>query len=195
MADNYLERRMEDYRRGVQSRPRQTSRAPRCSSLKILAAATPDETLAAILAPLVQGGHRVAITAPRSSAATETAQRCGARLFPDDYSLAEILDCYEGSTDALLIYRHTDPAGIARRWLDARRILPEQPRHGRIVLMESPAADLADLAEAAAEAGVTVNEIVAGKASAKVLADTLRWILSPLSDHISAHSFRPDLAY
>ena len=52
MADNYLERRMEDYRSGSRNTPRRAPRLPKKSVLKILIVAEPDEALHSIIAPL-----------------------------------------------------------------------------------------------------------------------------------------------
>ena len=195
MADNYLERRMEDYRSGSRNTPRRAPRLPKKSVLKILIVAEPDEALHSIIAPLAAAGHRVALAAPRSPLSSATAQKGGARLFPDDFPLDALFAQYEGYTDVPIMYRHPSPAATVEAWLEARSSLTDCPKHGRIILIDSPVESLEETARQAAPMAATVNAMTAeGKPTAAV-ADTLRWLMSPLADHISGHSFVPDLVY
>lgn len=98
MADNYLERKMEDYRRGTSSTRRltHTGDAPGVLRLKVQprpvliynAVGTGDETL---ISMLTGAGFKVAFTAADTSWARALAQRVGALYLPEAAGAVELL--------------------------------------------------------------------------------------------------------
>lgn len=98
MADNYLERKMEDYRRGVSATHRLTHtgdapgvlrlRLQPCPVLIYNAEGTADETL---ISMLTGAGFKVAFTAADMSWARALAQRVGALYLPSADGAVDLL--------------------------------------------------------------------------------------------------------
>ncbi len=98
MADNYLERKMEDYRRGVSATHRLTHtgdmpgvlrvRLQPCPLLIYNAAGSGDETL---ISMLTGAGFKVAFTAADTAWARALAQRVGALYLPSADGAVDLL--------------------------------------------------------------------------------------------------------
>lgn len=110
MADNYLERRMDDYRSGriaAANRPRRR----RIPTATFLLSGLPSPLLDAVICALRAAGT-VVLCGDDSPAFRETAQRTGARLYPycDDAPARAHADC--GTFD-LAVAVLTDPTPLA----------------------------------------------------------------------------------
>lgn len=104
MADNYLERRMEDYRAGRLGHPASHSRAttlpspqaePSLSGARVFIvtrSASASPRTAALIRLLRSQGCRVAFTDTDSAAGNRLAQATGAQCHPVDCSDADALD-------------------------------------------------------------------------------------------------------
>lgn len=101
MADNYLEKRMEDYRSGRLPKAR-TSRSRTRAALEFPAMRICilgiTEATTAVITRLVATGCRVAFTAAAGVDGTKTAQTCGGRFYP--CSAAEMMLSLEKEGDA-----------------------------------------------------------------------------------------------
>lgn len=89
MADNYLEKRMEDHRAGRDGGPRRHAVGPRPGWLTmrypaqtVTVGGTWPEALEAVASAFVQAGCRVALVEAFFAGAEETARRVGARYYP-----------------------------------------------------------------------------------------------------------------
>lgn len=103
MADNYLEKKMDDYRRGVNAKaPRRSyinPAAPRCLTVEPqrIAAVISDDALLQALLPLLQGlpGVKVAFAGSDGRAGSHLAQSSGALFVPvtahDESALAKVI--------------------------------------------------------------------------------------------------------
>ncbi|MCM1051417.1 MAG: hypothetical protein NC349_05595 [Paenibacillus sp.] len=98
MADNYLEKRMEEYRSGrlaSTSRSTPSMRSPRKNNqlslsydpmVVVIIGITPGEELAETIMAFTSVGCRVAFTSGNPKASTALAQRSGARYYPEGYA-------------------------------------------------------------------------------------------------------------
>ncbi len=90
MADNYLEKRMEDYVRGRQvSAPRHAGPRPgwlnlRYPPLTVFVRNADTSAGEAVVGLFVQSGCKVVFTASGRKSGTDVARRCGGRFYPVD---------------------------------------------------------------------------------------------------------------
>lgn len=103
MADNYLEKRMEEYRSGrlaSVSRTTPSMRSPRKNNqlslsydpmVVVIKGGTAGDELAETLSAFTSVGCRVAFTACDPKACTSLAQRYGARYYPEGYDFGSML--------------------------------------------------------------------------------------------------------
>ena len=115
MADNYLEKRMEDYARGrlagSKARP---GRRSGVASVKypaqgVAVGGAGDGRSRAVIRMLVESGNRVAFTCPDSKTGTAMAQECGGRFYPTgaDAMAADLSARGEG-VDTVICFTGTD---------------------------------------------------------------------------------------
>lgn len=137
MADNYLERRMDDYRSGRLAKPSRGTRSLpadamilRYPPLRILIVAPgPDAMLEALLGQMRGVGFRVAFSCPASPQAVALGQKFGARFYPSgSFGVDRCLDDLKerwGGTDHILSSVPSAPAGamvVAENGLPCREI-------------------------------------------------------------------------
>lgn len=103
MADNYLEKKMEEYRSGrlaSTSRTTPSIRSPRKTNqlslsydplVVMISGIAPDEELAETLMAFTSVGCRVAFTSGDPKASAILAQRSGARYYPEGYAFEAML--------------------------------------------------------------------------------------------------------
>jgi hypothetical protein len=91
MADNYLEKRMEDYRRGAQVR-HVSSHGLKYPAVGVFVSQADSPMARAIIKIFVEAGSRVAFTLADPAAGRLMAQQCGGRFYPmTDYeALADV---------------------------------------------------------------------------------------------------------
>lgn len=98
MADNYLERRMDDYRSGrLNTKPTPRTSLPkdalvlRYPAFALLVIAGGSEYDEVVIEQLCRVGLKVSFTHPDHKAGTALAQRAGARLYPATMDMEQIL--------------------------------------------------------------------------------------------------------
>ncbi len=146
MADNYLEKRMEEYRSGrlaSRSRTSASMRAPRKNNQLTLAYPSMtvvifagaldgivDDTVAAFAAV----GCRVAFTADDGASSARLAQRTGARFYPSAISADDIIadiSARWSAPDVALFFTPVGEAGkvlpTSVRMIDAQRLVGRHP--------------------------------------------------------------------
>lgn len=144
MADNYLEKRMEEYRSGrlaVRSRTSSSMRAPRRNdSLTLRYEPMTVAVIADGMHPVVAEtigaftavGCRVAFMAADVREGNAVAQRTGARYYPASLGiegmLADMISHWGGSPEVAVSFMpSSSPVGVASRWIDASRWLTDSP--------------------------------------------------------------------
>ena len=113
MADNYLERRMEDYRAGKNSRPLTPSRRKMATvqfpAMRVAMIGVEDQVGVAAVSALVQAGCRVAFTTAIFSDGQRIAQSTGGRFYPcEPRQMLEMLAA-EGDAAAVVVYAPGSP--------------------------------------------------------------------------------------
>ncbi|MDE6205004.1 MAG: hypothetical protein K2F66_02660 [Duncaniella sp.] len=144
MADNYLEKRMEEYRSGrlaVRSRTSSSMRAPRRNdSLTLRYEPMTVAVIADVMHPVVAEtigaftavGCRVAFMAADVRVGNAVAQRTAARYYPASLGiegmLADMISHWGGSPEVAVSFMpSSSPVCVASRWIDASRWLTDLP--------------------------------------------------------------------
>jgi hypothetical protein len=109
MADNYLEKKMEDYLNPRRTARHVSARKGALAARRALVAGGSVGAVAPIVEALVARGCRVAFCCPAAREGTSLAQRLGARFYPMDVAEADAADiCLDdlmacwGGVDALI---------------------------------------------------------------------------------------------
>lgn len=209
MADNYLERRMEDYRAGklapAHRRAVSAARAVRREGelilkfprLRVLVAGSAGGTGEAVVRAFREIDCRVDFLDADYTVGNALAQKSGARFYRTDLGCGEKLEenlsrvfADRGDIDVMVL----DPAigadslnicmaALARR----RESLPEANAYSGRVIILGKAAAAGDMTAALARFGVTVNTLSAvnGAAPADVLAGWVRFLALPQNAFIN----------
>lgn len=111
MADNYLEKRMEDYARGrlgnhAAARTRRAGTAViKYPPQGVLIIGAGNERSRAVVRRLVEAGNRVAFTATDRAEGTSLAQQCGGRFYPaEPAAVAQDLQKRGEGVDAVIAF-------------------------------------------------------------------------------------------
>lgn len=134
MADNYLEKRMDDYSRGRLGRSRSAASSSGLRCIKIPRAwafVIKADGRELLLKALREAGYRVAFTLADSSAGQTLAQSTGARFYP--CSASEALAQLEADDDPI--------AGILVPTVEDLHLCGQLATRHRAVLLDSPSTD------------------------------------------------------
>lgn len=186
MADNYLEKKMEDYRRGAAPRTARGAGAVQQGKITLdfprrivlVCAARPEEApVAGIVRALVAAGSKVALLCPGVDykAGQHAAQTLGARFLPlaADAALAETERAW-GRPDTYIAA--VDNPGVRGAFLSAA-----EPGKARAIYLGEAAAPSAGFSDALAENIVT--------ASCADPEQTCLMLLLPAADHLRGMRF------
>jgi hypothetical protein len=123
MADNYLEKKMEEYRSGVLSRPyarrvsltgsRPGTVSFKIDPLRVLVTDASDDVGRAVVTRLREAGCRVAFACADDKAGRALSQATGSRFYPESAARDAVADLKKawGGIDVLLIFGQPMSAG------------------------------------------------------------------------------------
>ncbi len=147
MADNYLEKKMDEYRRSsaapaVKRRLSPSGERPgvvslRIAPLRVLVTDVSDDYAAAIVRRLREAGCRVAFVAADDKAGRALSQSTGSRYYPASLAPGAVTDVAKAwdGCDAVVFTDSSMPQGVD--WAELKRViavgadprLPNVPRH------------------------------------------------------------------